>query len=123
MIHILFLCAVLWLLAVFAVNLTLTGKTRRWLCGLLRILLLFAILAFRTLIQMGVLLVYAADFRAVVLLCAALACGHFFASDLTLYVKERTPAAAKSALITASITLLLLMFIISLTLHLLSFPQ
>lgn len=121
MIYIFFVCVVLWLLAVLMVNLTLTGKKREHLCGLLRVFLLFALMAIGTFIKMGTLPMDAADFSAVVLLCAAVACGHFFVSDFTLYVKEQTPAAAKRAMVTASATMLLLVFILFLALRIISF--
>lgn len=114
-IYILFFCAFLWLLAVFIVNLTLTGRIQMWLCGLLRFLMLFAILIIRALVQIGFLSMDGVTFHTIALFFTALAIGHFFASDFTKYVKDNTLAAAKNAVINASATLLLLGFIIFLT--------
>lgn len=61
---------------------------------------------------MGTLFVDETDFPNLTLLVTVLAIGHFFASDFTKYIKERTPVAAKAAIMTASVTLLVLTFII-----------
>lgn len=115
MIYILFVCSFLWLLAIFIVNLTQTGRTQVWLCGLLRFLMLFSILVIRALVQIGFLSMDGVTFRTMALFFTALAISHFFASDFTKYVKDNTLSAAKNAIVNASTTLLLLGFIIFLT--------
>ena len=111
-IYVLSAFSILWLLIIFIINLTLTGKIQVWLCSALRIFMLLSVLIIITLIQIGTLFVDETTFSSLVLLCAILAVGHFFASDFTKYVKAGTPAAAKAAIMTASITLLVLTFII-----------
>lgn len=113
--YILFVCSFLWLLAIFIVNLTQTGRTQVWLCGLLRFLMLFSILVIRALVQIGFFSMDGVTFRTMALFFTALAISHFLASDFTKYVKDNTLSAAKNAIVNASTTLLLLGFIIFLT--------
>lgn len=108
------LCAGLWISALFIANLTAPGRLRARICGLLRLAALLALLALRVFLQMSGYRLEGREFHILLLLCGLTACGHFFASDFTVYLRERTPSAAKSAMMTASATILLLVGILAL---------